>query len=191
MIRSNLYYWINGITIYRLIAAPFLIYLCIAGEQDVFKWLIAFSFFTDMIDGYLARKFKVTSIFGSRLDSLADDLTIVAAIVGMFVLKPAFVHSVFSSLIILLVLFALQNVMALRRYGKVTSFHTYLAKTSMLFQGIFFIILFFLPEPVYPLFYAAAAITGIELIEEILLVIYLPKWKSNVKGIYWVMKEQK
>ena len=79
MAKSKHYYWINGITMYRLLAVPFLIYLVVANKPEIFKWFMGFSFFTDMIDGYLARKFKVTSVFGARLDSIADDLTIVAA----------------------------------------------------------------------------------------------------------------
>src|SRR5437763_15519144 len=90
-VHKKSYYIVNSITVYRIIAAPVLIYLVFKGRTDLFKWLLAFSFFTDLVDGYLARKFKATSILGVKLDSIADDLTIVAAIVGLFVLKLDFV----------------------------------------------------------------------------------------------------
>src|SRR5579871_1769646 len=85
------YYVVNGITVYRILAAPFLVWLIFTHKTDVFKWLLAISFFTDAIDGYLARRYKATSILGARLDSIADDLTIVAALTGIYVLKQDFV----------------------------------------------------------------------------------------------------
>jgi len=184
------YIIINGITWYRVVTAPVLIVLVFLEQIDIFKWLLAASFFTDLIDGTLARKFKTTSIFGSRLDSIGDDLTVLAAVTGLFVFKLDFIRDERVIFIFLLAAFVIQTVIALIRYGRVTSFHTYLAKAAAILQGLFFILVFLMKDPVYFLFYAAAAITFIELIEEIILVLYLPKWKANVKGIYWVMNKK-
>lgn len=181
---------INSITIYRIVAAPLLAYFAFTKNQEVFKWLLFISFFTDLIDGYLARRFKVTSILGSKLDSLGDDLTIVAAIVGVFVFKFEFIQEVLVVVYILLGLFFIQHICALIRYKKTTSFHTYTAKTAAIFQGSFFILLFFFKDPIYFLFYVAATLTFLDLVEEIILVLILPKWEANVKGIYWVLKKK-
>ena len=169
--------------------APVLVYFIIRGNPGLFKWFLAISFFTDVIDGYLARKHKVTSILGAHLDSIGDDLTILAAVVGMFVFKLEFIKSELILVGILLFLFLVQNVLAFIRYKKVTSFHTYITKTAAVFQGVFIILLFFLPEPVYPLFYVTAVITALALIEEIIIVLVLPGWEANVKGLYWVIKK--
>jgi cardiolipin synthase len=183
-----LYYIINGITFYRLISALALIVLIYLGQMDVFKWLLALSFFTDAVDGYLARKLKVTSVFGARLDSVADDLTIVAAIVGVVVFKAAFVREQAIIFIVLFVLFLVQNLLAFTRYGKMSSFHTYLAKLAAVLQGVFFILLFFLNQPAYGLFYTAALLTAADLVEEIILIVMLPQWRANVKGLYWLLR---
>jgi phosphatidylglycerophosphate synthase len=183
-----LYYIINGITFYRLISALALIVLICLGQMGIFKWLLALSFFTDAVDGYLARKLKVTSVFGARLDSVADDLTIVAAIVGVVVFKTVFVREQAITFIVLFVLFLVQNLLAFTRYGKMSSFHTYLAKLAAVLQGVFFILLFFLNQPAYGLFYTAALLTAADLVEEIILIVMLPQWKANVKGLYWLLK---
>ena len=81
--------------------------------------------------------------------------------------------------------------MALVRYGKISSFHTYLAKIAALLQGGFLILLFFLPEPPLTLFYIASAVTILEIVEEMILVVLLPKWKINVHGLYWALKDRK
>src|SRR6186713_1619428 len=90
MSRRSLYI-VNGITIYRIAAAPVLLFLLWKQELDWFKWLLAASFFTDAIDGFIARKYKVTSIAGARLDSIGDDLTVLVAIIGLLALKWEFV----------------------------------------------------------------------------------------------------
>lgn len=182
-------YIINRITWYRIIAAPVLLVLIFAKQFDLFKWMLAFSFFTDLIDGFLARKYKVVSVFGSRLDSIGDDLTVLVAVIGLFVFKTEFALKVLVPLLILFFLFIFQTVFALFRYRKISSFHTYLAKTAAILQGIFFILILF--EPMCFLFYAAAVVTGIELLEEIILVALLPKWEANVKGLFWVLKRKK
>lgn len=189
--HTRSYYIINAITVYRLLAAPVLVFIIIMGNVDLFKWLLAVSFFTDLIDGYLARKYKVMSVLGAKLDSIADDLTIVAAVIAVIVMKPEFIYDNKEIIILLLGLFVLQNIFALVKYHKVSSFHTYLAKGAALAQGIFLILMFFLPQPVYFLFYTAAIITILELIEDIILVIILPKWEVNVKGLFWVMKKNR
>ncbi|HEY0667764.1 MAG TPA: CDP-alcohol phosphatidyltransferase family protein [Sphingobacteriaceae bacterium] len=184
------YYIINAITAYRLIAAPFLLILILNDNVEIFRWLLAFSFFTDAIDGFLARKYKTVSRFGARLDSIGDDLTVVVGLIGLITVQKDFVLDHLYLLIILFCLFAVQAFLAIRKYGKTTSFHTYLAKTAAVVQGVFLILSFFFPEPLYLLFYLAIGITMIELVEEIILVLILPHWKINVKGIYWVMKSK-
>jgi phosphatidylglycerophosphate synthase len=188
--RPRPYYIINSITLYRLLAAPVLIFLVFSGNINMFKWLIAFSFFTDAIDGFLARKFKVVSRMGSKLDSIADDLTMTAGIFGVFLLKPYLVQQELFLIITMLVLLFIQMLLAFVRYRKMTSFHTYIAKVAAVLQACFLILLFFLPDIPFWLFYFAAAFTILDLIEEIILIFVLPGWKTDVKGLFWVLRSR-
>ncbi|HMK03751.1 MAG TPA: CDP-alcohol phosphatidyltransferase family protein [Ferruginibacter sp.] len=188
--NKRAWYVINGITVYRIVAAPFLLILLFTGYLDIFKWLLGVSFFTDLIDGFLARKYKVASVIGTRLDSIGDDLTVLVGMTGLFVLKWDFIKEQKNWFIILFLLFLVQITYAFSRYKKMTSFHTWLAKTAALFQGVFLILVFFTDEPNKILFYAAVIITMLELVEEIILVGMLPQWETNVKGIWWVMKKK-
>lgn len=189
--HNKAWYVINGITLYRIIAAPFLLVLLFSGQYDVFKWLLGVSFFTDLIDGFLARKFKVASVLGTKLDSIGDDLTVLVAMIALFVMKGSFIRQEKFIFIILLVLFLVQTSYAFIRYRKMTSFHTYLAKGAAILQGVFLLLVFFTNKPDIIIFYAAAFITMLELIEEIILVSLLPDWQTNVRGIYWVLKKKK
>ena len=184
------YYIINAITIYRVVASLFLLYLVVTNQPSIFKWFLAASFFTDAIDGFLARKFKVSSILGAKLDSIGDDLTVVMGVIGLFVFEREFISQHYIWLGILFALFAIQVVSAFIRYGAMTSFHTYLAKVAAIAQGCFLILSFFLDGPNDELFFIAVAITGLDLAEEIILVYLLPEWRENVKGLYWVVSAE-
>ena len=189
--HKQAWYVINGITLYRIVAAPILLILIFTGQFDIFKWLLGISFFTDLIDGFLARKYKVTSVLGTRLDSIGDDLTVLVGVIALFVTKMEFIKEQKFIFILLLLLFLAQTTYAFIRFGKMTNFHTWLAKTAAVLQGVFLLLAFFTDQPNLVLFYAAAIITMLELVEEIILVKLLPNWETNVKGIYWVQKKKK
>ena len=183
------YYVINGITLYRLLSAPFLLFLAIRGNLELFRAMLALSFFTDAIDGALSRMFRVSSLFGTKLDSIADDATVLGATACLWIFQPRFMAEHWMAFVIVFSLFIIQNIVALSVYKKVTSFHTYLAKTAAVMQGIFFMMVFFNIGPVEIGFYVAAVVTAVELVEEIILVFLLPEWRANVKGLFWVLSK--
>jgi cardiolipin synthase len=185
------YYVVNLLTLYRLIAVPVLLILTFNHRFDLFKWLLVISFLTDAVDGYLARKFSAISKLGATLDSIADDLTIGVAIVGVIISNPAFIKQEVILIVIMSVMYVAEIMLSLMRYGKISGFHIYTAKAAAVLQGAFILLFFFLPQPVYILFYFTAAFTIIDLIEEITLVFLLPKWRANVKGVYWVLKSRR
>jgi CDP-diacylglycerol--glycerol-3-phosphate 3-phosphatidyltransferase len=87
-------------------------------------------------------------------------------------------------------LYILQNALALIRYGKMTSFHTYLAKAAAIMQGVFLLLIFFLTEPPYIIFYAASILTILDLTEEFIIVLMQRRWQTDVKGLYWIIKNK-
>jgi len=182
--------WINAITLYRIIAFPVLIGLIITKQFDVFKWLLIVSFLTDAVDGVLARKYNANSVLGAKLDSIGDDLTILAGLIGFIVAKHDFLSEQWLLFAIPFGLFIVQLCGALIRYGKISSYHTYLAKLAAILQGFFMCAMFLFQQPAYWLFYLAVFVTTIELIEEIIILIVLPEWKTNIHGLYWVWKDR-
>jgi cardiolipin synthase len=188
-IRS--YYLINSLTLYRLLIAPWLLIIALAEQYEMFKWMLVLSFATDAVDGLLARKYKVTTAEGAHLDSIADDATFLAALAGLVLFKPAFLEQQWVIVVVISTLLLIEVVLALYRYGKISSFHTRLAKLAAVLQGMFFISFFFLEEPLYLLFYVAAGVTALQLIEEIVLVLLNANWHANIKGLYWWIRDHK
>ena len=79
---------------------------------------------------------------------------------------------------------------AFKKYGKATAFHTYLAKLSAFIQAFFILYALFF-EPNYFLFYFMIILGFIETIEEVILITMYDKWVSDVKGIYWALKDKR
>lgn len=188
--QKTSYYIINGITFYRIATSILLLYFIISDQPDFFKWFLAVSFFTDAIDGFLARRYHVVSSMGAKIDSIGDDLTVLMGVIGLFVFKWDFISSQYVWLIAIFMLFLIQVISAFIRYGALTSFHTYLAKFAAIVQGTFLILAFFLQDPLHALYYLAIAVTALDLLEEIAITWVLPENKENVKGLYWLMKEK-
>ena len=175
---------------YRIFAFPFLLLLILLNEREVFAWLLGLSYATDAIDGFLARKLKISSARGSQLDSYGDQLTLTAGLIGLLVFETAFIKANFVLIIIAFIPYILQMIIAFRKYGKATAFHTYLAKLSAITQAVFILWLLFF-GPVYWLFYFMIAIGILETAEEIALIFMYDKWVAGVKGIYWALRDKR
>ena len=173
---------------YRIAAAPFLLLLIWLSNREIFTWFLLISYCTDMIDGFLARKLKITSARGSQLDSFGDQITFGVAIIGVIAFEYEFVVKNYILLIICFTPYLIQMFIAFFKYGKATAFHTYLAKTSAVFQGVFILWLLFF-EPVNWLFYSMILLGLLETIEEIILIFMYDKWVAGVKGIYWALTD--
>ena len=92
--RENIYNLPNFLTVTRLIAAPVTAYLLV---YDHYSWalaLFAYAGITDLVDGWLARKWKLQTVAGSVMDPMADKalmiiLTVTLAVKGALPRKPA------------------------------------------------------------------------------------------------------
>lgn len=175
---------------YRIIAVPFLLLILWFGNRNLFSWMLLLSYSTDAIDGFLARKLKITSARGSQLDSFGDQLTLLAGFIGLLIFENQFIRDNYQWILIPLTLYLIQMLIAYRKYGKATAFHTYLAKLSAVIQALFILWLLFFGA-VYWLFYVMIIIGIIETIEEILLIFLYPKWVAGVKGYYWAKKDKR
>lgn len=175
---------------YRILIVPILLLFVALGLREIFAWLLLISYSTDAIDGFLARKLNISSSRGSQLDSLGDQMTLFVAFIGILVFETDFMKENYPLILLAFVPYIIQMVIAFRKYGKATAFHTYLAKLSAIIQAIFILWLLFF-EPVYWLFYLMIGVGVIETIEEITLIFMYDNWVDGVKGIYWAFRDKR
>lgn len=175
---------------YRIIAAPFLLLLIWFDLRLIFTWFLLISYATDAIDGYLARRLKITSPRGSQLDSFGDQITLIVGLIGLFYFEGDFIKTNLVLILIAFVPYIIQMIIAYYKYGKATAFHTYLAKISAVVQSVFILwALFFSPQ--YSLFCIMIAVGLLETFEEITLISMYDNWASDVKGVFWAYNDKR
>jgi CDP-diacylglycerol--glycerol-3-phosphate 3-phosphatidyltransferase len=82
--RSNIWNLPNILTLMRIAAIPLLAVLLISPSKCAGFWaaaLFAIASITDWLDGYLARRMGIVTIFGKFLDPIADKLIVMAALI--------------------------------------------------------------------------------------------------------------
>ena len=175
---------------YRIFAVPFLLALIWFDQRIIFTCVLSISYSTDAIDGYLARKLKITSPRGSQLDSFGDQITLIVGLIGLFYFETDFVATNLTLILIVFFPYIIQMLIAYFKYGKATAFHTYLSKLSAIMQSVFVLwSLFFSPN--YALFYIMIGFGLLETFEEITLIFMYDNWVSDVKGIYWALRDKR
>jgi len=179
----------NLISAARLIAAPLLIGLAVAHRQDAFRWLLIAALVSDVADGLVARAFALQSRLGAMLDSAADVATLIAATVGIAVFHPQVLHDHAPGCVAVLAGWLVVAALALLRYRRLSSFHTYASKLAGYALGTFLVLLFVAGfEPA--MFHVAVALSVLASIEELVLLRCLPTWRSDVRGLWWVLRER-
>lgn len=73
--------FVNALTIFRCIFTFAMPALINKVPNATFIFIIAFLYFTDWIDGFVSRKFKAQTLFGSVMDTIADKILCIVLIV--------------------------------------------------------------------------------------------------------------
>jgi cardiolipin synthase (CMP-forming) len=180
----------NLITIYRLLAFPLILYFAIAGKETLFAIFLIINLVTDAIDGFIARRFNMETEIGAKLDSFADNLTYVLVFIGIYVFKLEDFLQYKVSFLIFIGMLLLTVIFSLIKFRKFPSLHMYITKIGGYIQGAFFICLFTIGF-ITPFYYFVISWGILGAIESIVIQIAIPEMRSNVKGLYWVLKEKK
>ncbi|WP_269610175.1 CDP-diacylglycerol--glycerol-3-phosphate 3-phosphatidyltransferase [Prochlorococcus marinus] len=74
---------INGLTFSRILLGLPIIILLMNGNNDIFIFLFLIAGITDFLDGFFARKYNHKSVFGAKLDPLADKILIIGPMIWL------------------------------------------------------------------------------------------------------------
>jgi cardiolipin synthase (CMP-forming) len=180
----------NILSLYRLYSFPFVLIFAILGHQELFAFFICFNLLTDILDGWIARHFKQITEIGEKIDGLADNGTYLLAFTGVILFKWTDFQNYAVSFFIFLGLFLASRLFFLVKFGKFHGFHAYGGKIGGYIFGSFFFVLF--GFGFYEWFYYIMIVCGyLIFFENLLIVHYLKEPRSNVKGLYWLLKEKK
>ena len=180
----------NLISLYRLLAFPVILYMAVTGQERWYVVLLCISLVSDVLDGNIARLFKLQTNFGAALDNLADICTYTMALLGLFVFKWTNIEPHAWILYLFLFFFILSYIVAFFKFGKIPGLHLYSAVSAGYIQSIFFFVLFVFGFYSW-MYYLAVGWGVIAYIEKIFVLLKLDDIKRGVKGLYWLVKKQR
>lgn len=94
---------VNVFTISRIIGAILLFPLYFHWGPRIVSYILGILFLTDWIDGFLARKFKVSTFFGSIMDTICDKTIAIVACAILCFLNPYMMYLIITEVVILLI----------------------------------------------------------------------------------------
>jgi cardiolipin synthase (CMP-forming) len=177
----------NTLSLYRLLVFPLILYWIFAGNETLVSIFIAISLFTDFLDGIIARVFNMKTEIGARLDSWADTGTFICSFLAIYYFKWEVVKPYWIVLLIFFAAWLLSYIIVFIKFKGLIGLHTYLFKITGYLQGAFIMILFLSGFYAW-LFYIALGVGTLACIEEIIIILLIQKPMTNVKGLYWVLK---
>lgn len=177
----------NGLSLYRLVMVPVIVTVALAGAETAFTILIAISLATDGLDGFIARTFRLQTVFGARLDSIADDANYVAVFAGIFAFKQDEIGAHMPFLYLFLALLISTNLVHLWRFGRAPSFHLYSFRLSGVLQIILLLTLFTAGFEAW-LYYAVLGFAMLACAEIIAVTLVADRPLSNARGLWWVLR---
>ncbi len=170
----------NFITAARIIGTICLLFL--DALSIPFYTVYTLAGISDVLDGWTARKLKVSSEFGAKLDSMADLLYyFVMAIKILPLLITKLSSEIWIAVGIILCLRLSSYLIAACKYKRFASLHTYMNKLTG--AGVFLIPYTILVPIFIPFCAILSVIAGIASGEELLIHLRNKEYHSNVKSI--------
>ena len=174
----------NAITVCRLLATPVLLAAALERRPTLFAWVLLGCLASDIADGLLARALKLQSPFGAALDSAADLLVTIIAAIGTVTMQGPSSPRTHG---------AVMPVRSCRRDRHLPAPRHCRASTPISprkhARGAFLLAL--LLGLLATLFYLMWIIACVAQLEEWTILAILPDWRSDVRGIYWVLKARR
>lgn len=175
----------NFITLIRIIGTILLIFT--EPFSTIFFILYFLCGLSDVLDGYIARRFKLCSKFGAILDSLADTFFIIITLIKIL---PSLKLELWMILWIvsIFIIKVLSLIIGFLRFNEIAFLHTYANKLA----GI---ILFFTPL-IYSLLginisiCIVCGISTFSALEEVMINIIAKTLNLNIKGIYMISRRR-
>ena len=130
----------NALTIVRFVLIPFIVYFILTGQYIAAFIMLTISGLTDILDGFIARRFNFITNFGKLIDPLADKATQVSVlasltfkgIVPLWILLIVFLKE-FIMVSGASFLYGKKLVVSSRWYGKLATVLFYIAIVASLF----------------------------------------------------------
>lgn len=176
----------NLLTCFRFVAAPVLLWLAWQGNRQLFLLLLACSFLTDALDGFVARLTHQVTELGATLDSWADVIIYLTIVIGAWWLWPELVSQEIISVGLIVSSYLLPALVGIVKFSSFTSYHTWTVKIAAVCVAVAMYLLF-LCKLALP-FEITAFVCVLAALEEIAITLILPEKRSNISSLWAVLR---
>ena len=180
--REDIFKPPNLVSSIRILIAPLLFVLAFMQLEYWFIGALIFSGFTDVVDGYLARKLNMITPLGAHLDSWGDATIYSTMAVCAWILWPEITQRELLYYSMILFSFLLPALAGLIKFGKWTGYHTWTVKIAVFATFVGYISLY--AEIAQWPFMLASILCVIAGIEEILITLVLREERTDVRSIF-------
>ncbi len=171
----------NLLSSLRLFMAPLMLLSARMGRGDFFVGVFVAALFTDWLDGFLARRMKMTTELGARLDSWGDLMVYLCMPLAIWWLWPEIIRQEAPWIITAICSFSLPVFVGFAKFRRLTSYHTRGAKLSAaLLSGSTLILI--MEGPSWP-FRLSTLVLVAAALEEIAITVMLSNWQADVPSL--------
>lgn len=179
----------NVIAGLRLVGLAPMLWLAYDGHRMLFFGVMVFLLATDWADGKLAKALDQATVFGARLDSVADWLMYAAIGVALWWLEGDVIRANAWLIAGVGATWGLSAVVSFVRFRRLPSYHNRLAKASWLVAAVAAVLLFLAgTAALIPWAFVLVMVTNVEAAA---IGLVLPEWRANVASVVaaWRVRE--
>ncbi len=178
----------NAVTLFRILLIPVLFILITQKQTPVFTILLVIAGLCDGVDGFLARRLKQQTKFGTKFDSITDLLYFLSVAIWFWMLFPNIVAQNKTLLFSLLILTCMHYAYSLIKFKTITSYHLYSTKILVGLLYLFFIywLVFGFNNLLFTILIVLACLV---VLENFVVSILLKTEKQNLKSLLDVVKK--
>lgn len=170
------------VTVIRILLTALLYPIAYTEQRILFLMVFTLAGITDILDGYLARKYRQVSELGARLDTYADQFLLTSCIFYAYYLAPEVLFYSIAPYVVALWI-VLNNIVCFSKHRRLANFHLWSAKlgTAGLLLAVFLSVALGLNPLVY---WIANVLIGIAALETSVVVLFVKKPKTNMGTVF-------
>jgi phosphatidylglycerophosphate synthase len=172
----------NLLSSFRLVVTPFLFIVARLNQPNLFLAILAVSLLTDAVDGFIARRLKVTSKNGAMLDSWGDFCTFGTVALCSWWLWPEIMHRELFFVITGIISLLFPVIAGFLKFKRLPCYHTWAAKIQAVIMCLA-IYLLFIADVAWP-FRCGVILQYFVAAEEIAITLKLKRQRCNVRS-FW------
>ena len=174
----------NLISVFRLLMIPVLWIFAFRDIPFIVAVGLLVAALSDTLDGVLARQLGQVGDFGSKLDSLADNLLKPSVIVWLLMLEPELLSDHPFELLAAIVVYAASITVGLVKFRRFGNLHLYSGKVGSLLQYLFIVHALVTPGYSELLFYLAVGMFILTNSEALLLQLTRSEVDEHIGSIF-------